>query len=111
MLTSQGFIKFNVKKKMVPSCRLLLFHVRDDRETVADSMLVDIEDTLENKVYCSTLCYCFLVLHLCSIFFLISVKQTQCPIGVPLYSGNPLFFFFFFFWRGGGGGGELPPRL
>ena len=51
MLTSQGFIEFNVTQKMVPSCRLLLFHVRDDQETVADSMLVDIEDTLENKVH------------------------------------------------------------
>ena len=50
MFTSQGFIEFAITQKMVPSCRLLLFYVRDDRETVADNMLVDVEDTLENKV-------------------------------------------------------------
>ena len=50
MFTSQGFIEFDVTQKMVPSCRLLLFYVRDDQETVADNMLIDIEDSLENKV-------------------------------------------------------------
>ncbi|KAJ7371502.1 C3 and PZP-like alpha-2-macroglobulin domain-containing protein 8 [Desmophyllum pertusum] len=50
MFTSRGFIEFVVTQKMVPSCRLLLFHVRDDREIVADNMLIDVEDTLENKV-------------------------------------------------------------
>ena len=55
MFTSHGFIDFNVSVKMVPSCRLLLFHVRDDQETVADNMLVDIEDALKNEVHCGTL--------------------------------------------------------
>ncbi|XP_078348546.1 C3 and PZP-like alpha-2-macroglobulin domain-containing protein 8 isoform X2 [Oculina patagonica] len=50
MFISQGFVEFTVTQKMVPSCRLLLFYVRDDKETVADNMLVDVEDTLENKV-------------------------------------------------------------
>ena len=50
MFTAQGFIQFPVTQKMVPSCRLLLFHVRDDQETVADNMLIDVEDILENKV-------------------------------------------------------------
>jgi hypothetical protein len=35
---------------MVPSCRLLVYYVRKDGETVADSMVVDIEDKLENQV-------------------------------------------------------------
>ena len=50
MFTAQGFIQFAVTQKMVPSCRLLLFHVRDDQETVADNMLIDVENILENKV-------------------------------------------------------------
>ena len=52
MFTSQGFIEFNVTQKMVPKCRLLLFYVRDDqkKETVADNLVIDVEDTLENKV-------------------------------------------------------------
>ena len=50
MFTAQGFIQFAVTQKMVPSCRLLLFHVRDDQETVADNMVIDVEDILENKV-------------------------------------------------------------
>ena len=52
MFTSQGFIEFNVTQKMVPKCRVLLFYVRDDqnKETVADNLVIDVEDTLENKV-------------------------------------------------------------
>ena len=50
MFTSRGFIQFAVTQKMVPSSRLLLFYVRDDQETVADNMLIDVEDTLENEV-------------------------------------------------------------
>ena len=57
MFTAQGFIQFAVTQKMVPSCRFLLFHVRDDQETVADNMLIDVEDILENKVklVCTTI--------------------------------------------------------
>ena len=51
MFTSRGFIQFAVTQKMVPSSRLLLFYVRDDQETVADNMLIDVDDTLENKVH------------------------------------------------------------
>ena len=55
MFTAQGFIQFAVTQKMVPSCRLLLFHVRDDQETVADNMLIDVENILENKVNLTSL--------------------------------------------------------
>lgn len=61
---SQGFIEFVVTHKMVPSCRILLFYVRDDQETVAGNMLIDTEDTLENEVcrmsvlHCLTPTYC-----------------------------------------------------
>ena len=55
MITAQGFIQFAVTQKMVPSCRLLLFHVRDDQETVADNMLIDVENILENKVNLTSL--------------------------------------------------------
>ena len=43
-------IEFEVTQAMVPSCRLLVFYVRKDGETVADSMVVDVEDKLENQV-------------------------------------------------------------
>ena len=72
MFISQGFIEFVVTHKMVPSCRVLLFYVRDDQETVAGNMLIDTEDTLENEV--CRLCQCCTVLHLlvhvcsCTIF-------------------------------------------
>lgn len=71
MFTSRGFIEFNVTQKMVPSCRLLLFHVRDDRETVADNMLIDVEDTLENKVKSLSLhrCVYYSMLLLPILFF------------------------------------------
>ena len=70
MFTSQGFIEFNVTQKMVPKCRVLLFYVRDDqnKETVADNLVIDIEDTFENKVdisvhsrarFCVLLIYCY----------------------------------------------------
>lgn len=56
MFTAQGFIQFAITQKMVPSCRLLLFHVRDDQEAVADNMLIDVEDILENKVLIKLVC-------------------------------------------------------
>ena len=37
--------------KMVPSCRILLFYVRDDSETVAANMEMEVEGTLENEVH------------------------------------------------------------
>ena len=43
-------IKFPVTIKMVPKCRILVYYVRGDKETVADSMEYDVEDVLENQV-------------------------------------------------------------
>ena len=43
-------IMFNVTQEMVPSCRILVYYIRADKETVGDSMLYDIEDKLENQV-------------------------------------------------------------
>ena len=43
-------IKFNVTQQMVPSCRILVYYIRSDKETVADSMVLDVEDKLENQV-------------------------------------------------------------
>ncbi|XP_028400033.1 murinoglobulin-1-like isoform X2 [Dendronephthya gigantea] len=43
-------IKFNITQQMVPSCRILVYYVRPDRETVGDSIVYDIEDRLENQV-------------------------------------------------------------
>ena len=43
-------IKFNVTQEMVPSCRILVYYVRPDKETVGDSIVYDVEDTLENQV-------------------------------------------------------------
>ena len=81
MFISQGFIEFAVTQKMVPSCRLLLFHVRDDKETVADSMLVDVEDTLENKVKVEF--FLFNTVHYtsknhCAIIGLFCLYSCQC---------------------------------
>ena len=45
-----GSITFQVTQAMVPSCRLLVYYVRKDGETVADSIVVDVEDKLENQV-------------------------------------------------------------
>ncbi|KAK2568089.1 Pregnancy zone protein [Acropora cervicornis] len=50
MFTSRGFLEFNVTHEMVPSCRILLFYVREDKETVAATMQFDTEATLENEV-------------------------------------------------------------
>ena len=50
MFISQGFLEFNVTHEMVPSSRILLFYVREDRETVAATMQFDTEATLENEV-------------------------------------------------------------
>ncbi|XP_067056984.1 pregnancy zone protein-like isoform X1 [Acropora muricata] len=50
MFTSRGFLEFNVTHEMVPSCRILLFYVREDKETVAATMQFNTEATLENEV-------------------------------------------------------------
>ena len=50
MFTSQGLLEFNVTHEMVPSCRILLFYVREDNETVAATMQFNTEATLENEV-------------------------------------------------------------
>ena len=50
MFTTSGFVQFVVTQRMVPSSRLLLFYVRDDLETVADNLQIDVEDKLENEV-------------------------------------------------------------
>ena len=49
-LIKTGAFQFTVIQEMVPSCRLLLFYVRDDRETVAANLVLDVEDALENQV-------------------------------------------------------------
>ena len=36
--------------EMVPSCRVMVYYVRKDKEVVADSVSVDVEDRLENQV-------------------------------------------------------------
>ena len=35
---------------MVPSCRVMVYYVRKDKEVVADSVELDVEDKLENQV-------------------------------------------------------------
>ena len=50
VFTTSGFVQFAVTQRMVPSSRLLLFYVRDDLETVADNLQIDVEDKLENEV-------------------------------------------------------------
>ncbi|KAK3709154.1 hypothetical protein QZH41_018067 [Actinostola sp. cb2023] len=47
---AEGSIVFPVTQAMVPSCRLLVYYARKDGETVADSMVIDVEDKLENQV-------------------------------------------------------------
>ena len=42
--------KLQVTQEMVPSCRLLVYYIRSDGETVADSVRIDVEDKLENQV-------------------------------------------------------------
>lgn len=41
---------FNVTQKMVPSCRILVYFVKTDKETIGDSVVYDVEDKLENQV-------------------------------------------------------------
>ncbi|KAK3727993.1 hypothetical protein QZH41_015941, partial [Actinostola sp. cb2023] len=48
---AEGSIVFPVTQAMVPSCRLLVYYFRKDGETVADSMVIDVEDKLENQVF------------------------------------------------------------
>jgi hypothetical protein len=43
-------IKFPVTMEMVPSCRMMVYYVREDKEVVADSVDFDVEDKLENQV-------------------------------------------------------------
>jgi hypothetical protein len=43
-------LKFNVTQEMVPSCKILVYYVRKDKEVVGDSIVYDIEDNLENQV-------------------------------------------------------------
>ena len=43
-------IKFPVTMEMVPSCRVMVYYVRKDKEVVADSVEFDVEDRLENQV-------------------------------------------------------------
>ena len=43
-------IKFQVTMAMVPSCRVMVYYVRKDKEVVVDSVNVDVEDKLENQV-------------------------------------------------------------
>jgi hypothetical protein len=45
-------LKFNVSQKMVPSCRILVYYVREDKEVVGDSIVYNVEDKLENQVTC-----------------------------------------------------------
>ena len=42
-------IPFNVTQNMSPSCRMLVYYVRN-RETIADSKVIEIEDSFANKV-------------------------------------------------------------
>ena len=42
-------IAFNVTQNMSPSCRMLVYYVRN-RENIADSKVIDIEDSFANKV-------------------------------------------------------------
>lgn len=46
----KDFIELQVTQEMVPSCRLLVFYVRKDGETVADNIVIDVEGKLENQV-------------------------------------------------------------
>lgn len=48
-------IKFPVTMEMVPSCRIMVYYVRDDKEVVADSVKFGVEDRLENQVRVSVL--------------------------------------------------------
>jgi hypothetical protein len=43
-------IKFSVTREMMPSCRVMVYYVRRDKEVVADSVDFDVEDKLQNQV-------------------------------------------------------------
>ncbi|XP_028407192.1 alpha-2-macroglobulin-like protein 1 isoform X2 [Dendronephthya gigantea] len=43
-------IEFPVTMEMVPSCQVMVYYVRKDKEVVADSVEFDVEDRLENQV-------------------------------------------------------------
>ncbi|XP_028407143.1 alpha-2-macroglobulin-like protein 1 isoform X2 [Dendronephthya gigantea] len=43
-------IEFPVTMEMMPSCRVMVYYVREDKEVVADSVEFDVEDKLENQV-------------------------------------------------------------
>ncbi|CAB3996503.1 C3 and PZP-like alpha-2-macroglobulin domain-containing 8 isoform X1, partial [Paramuricea clavata] len=43
-------LKFNVTQDMVPSCRILVYYVKKDKETVGDSIVFDVEEKLENQI-------------------------------------------------------------
>ena len=43
-------LKFNITGEMVPTCRVLVYFVRSDKEVVADSIVYSVEEKLENQV-------------------------------------------------------------
>ena len=73
-------IKFPVTIKMVPKCRILVYYVRGDKETVADSMEYDVEDVLENQVRGS------LFGHAVMIYMGILYKQLTIYVKQLLYN-------------------------
>ena len=38
---------FNISQEMVPSCRILVYYVRQNKEVVGDSIVYDVEDKLQ----------------------------------------------------------------
>ena len=67
-------LKFNITGEMVPTCRVLVYLVRSDKEVVADSIVYSVEEKFENQVkaiyyllsslihYCCVRYVCVLVL-------------------------------------------------
>lgn len=53
---SEFALKFNVTQEMVPKCRILVYYVRTDKETVGDSIVFDVEDKFENQVTSTKSC-------------------------------------------------------
>jgi hypothetical protein len=51
-------LNFNVTQAMVPSCRILVYYVKTDKEVVGDSITFDVEDKLENQVTSLVCCTC-----------------------------------------------------
>ena len=43
-------LKFNITGEMVPTCRVLVYFVRSDKEVVADSIVYSVDEKLENQV-------------------------------------------------------------